>query len=163
MGALVGAIDSSAGNSSSSWTAKSADADLEGGPLLGAIALLGVNSPSSCLPTPRSGCRYTTSFLVENFSPHHKILSGEFKEVIRQVSSDSTIIPNAIREIEDSVTEAGDIIRALYLEQVEIGRETGDAVEGLGIKFDQLSMEIGPREELPEEYQAPTLWGLFLP
>ena len=55
MGALVGAIDSSAGNSSSSWTTKSADADLEGGPFLGAIALLGVNSPDKCLPTPRSG------------------------------------------------------------------------------------------------------------
>ena len=103
----------------------------------------------------------TTSFLVENFSPHHKILSGEFKEVIRQVSSDSTIIPNAIRETENLVTEVGDIIRALYLEQLEMGRETGDAVEGLGIKFDQLSMEIGPREELPEEYQAPALWGII--
>ena len=103
----------------------------------------------------------TTSFLVQNFSPHHKILTGELKEVVRQISSDSTLIPTTIREIEDSVTEAGDIIRALFLEQEEMARETGDAVEGLGVKFDQLSMEIGPREELPEEYQAPTLWGII--
>ena len=70
MGALVGAIDSSAGNSSSSWTAKSADADLEGGPLLEAIALLGVNSPSLCLPTPRSRCRITTPTMNRTCARH---------------------------------------------------------------------------------------------
>ena len=102
MGALVGAIDSSAGNSSSSWTAKSADADLEGGPLLGAIALLGVNSPSSCLPTPRSGCRYTTIIVVWYVKAPNTGSYGELYKTgrpglsVQFLSSDTTLFALAV-------------------------------------------------------------------
>ena len=103
MGALVGAIDSSAGNSSSSWTAKSADADLEGGPLLGAIALLGVNSPSSCLPTPPSGCRITTLYTQSPNSPDTNICDLGF---FRAIQSASLIVGSNEKALIDAVTKA---------------------------------------------------------
>ena len=81
--------------------------------------------------------------------------------MIRKIAVDSSLVPITLREIEDSVMEAGEVIQTLSLEQQTISRQNSTAVEALGIKFDKLSMEIGPREDLPDEYQAPTLWGII--
>ena len=121
-------------------------------------------SKADSLRTPftlKKATSTSTSFVVENFSPHHKILDGDLKDVIRKITVDSSLVPITLREIEDSVMEAGEVIQTLSLEQQAISRQNSTAVEALGIKFDKLSMEIGPREDLPDEYQAPTLWGII--
>ena len=121
-------------------------------------------SKADSLRTPftlKKATSTSTSFVVENFSPHHKILDGDLQDVIRKITVDSSLVPITLREIEDSVMEAGEVIQTLSLEQQAISRQNSTAVEALGIKFDKLSMEIGPREDLPDEYQAPTLWGII--
>ena len=121
-------------------------------------------SKADSLRTPftlKKATSTSTSFVVENFSPHHKILDGDLKDVIRKITVDSSLVPITLREIEDLVMEAGEVIQTLSLEQQAISRQNSTAVEALGIKFDKLSMEIGPREDLPDEYQAPTLWGII--
>ena len=119
-------------------------------------------SKANSLRTPFTLKKTSTSsasFIVENYSPHHKILDGDLKDVIRKIASDASLVLITLREIKDSMMEAGEVIQSLSMEQQTLSRENTQAVEALGIKFEKLSMEIGPREDLPDEYQAPTLWG----
>ena len=102
-----------------------------------------------------------SSLLIDNYSPHRKILAGDISEVMRKVQQDPSIIPTVLREVEDSVMEAGELIQALSADQSSVKKETVTTVESLGLQLEKLQMEIGPREELQEEFQAPTLWGII--
>ena len=81
-----------------------------------------IDTPFTTTKTIR---RTTASFAVENFSPHRKILEGDISEVVSKVQQDPTIIPTVVREVEDSVTEAGELIRALSKDQAEVKKDTG--------------------------------------
>ena len=58
--------------------------------------------------------------------------------------------------------EAGELIRAISSDQVKAKQEVVDNVEALGLQLEKLHMEIGPRENINEVFQAPTiLWGVL--
>ena len=113
------------------------------------------------MTTTKSMRKTSVTFAVDNFSPHRKILAGDITEVVRRVQQDPSIIPTVVREVEDSVMEAGELIQALSKDQSQAKKETVNSVESLGLQLEKLQMEIGPREELQEEFQAPTLWGII--
>ena len=104
-------------------------------------------SKANSLRTPFTLKKTSTSsasLIVENYSPHHKILDGDLKDVIRKIASDASLVLITLREIKDSMMEAGEVIQSLSMEQQTLSRENTQAVEALGIKFEKLSMEIGP-------------------
>ena len=101
------------------------------------------------------------SFVVENFSPHRKILGGNLQEVTSKIREDPSMIPMVLREIEDSMMEAGELIRAISTDQAKAKKEVVDNVEALGLQLEKLHMDIGPRENISEDFQAPTIWGVL--
>ena len=113
------------------------------------------------MTTTKSMRKTSVTFAVDNFSPHRKILAGDITEVVRRVQQDPSIIPTVVRQVEDSVMEAGELIQALSKDQSQAKKGTVNSMESLGLQLEKLQMEIGPREELQEEFQAPTLWGII--
>ena len=101
------------------------------------------------------------SFVVENFPPHRKILGGNLQEVTVKICEDPSMVPMVLREIEDSMMEAGELIRAISSDQSKAKQEVVDNVEALGLQIEKLHMEIGPREHIGDDFQAPTIWGVL--
>ena len=103
----------------------------------------------------------SAAFLLDSFSPHRKILSGDINDVMQKVQKDPSMIPTVLREVEDSIMEAGELIQAISADQSLVKKETVNSVESLSLQLEKMQMDIGPREELGEPFQAPTLWGII--